>query len=245
MRSTSRVVGCSINTVTKLLEDAGRACIIFHDTAIRSVKARSVQCDEMWSFLYAKKKNVAGALNAPESAGDVWTWVAIDRDSKLIISWYVGDRGQDAANIFIHDLRGRLDGPTEIVTDAHAPYVKAIRRWFTDRQAYAQETKGGRRRISGLPDMERSTTSHVERHNLTMRMSMKRFARRANSFSKKLQNHKYALALYFVWYNFCRPHSTLGTTPAVAAGLVDKKYEMRHIIDMADGMIPKRLVAKT
>ena len=250
MRAASRITGVSINTVSKLLVDAGRACAEHHDRHVKDVQAERVQCDEIWSFAYAKDKNVAAAKAAPEGSGDVWTWTAIDSDSKLIVSWLVGDRDAPTAGHFALDLRERLAGRTQLTTDGLGAYREAIRQAFRGDVDFAQLVKlygssGDERRYSppvctgmaatvrsGDPDPEHISTSHVERHNLTMRMSMRRFTRLTNAFSKKIENHCHALALYFVYYNWCRRHKTHGQTPAQAAGLAEEAYDLEWIVEL-------------
>ena len=259
MRFISRTTGVSINTVTKLLVDAGGACADFHHNTVREVNSKRVQCDEIWSFCYAKKKTVEYAVSAPEGAGDVWTWTALDSDSKLIISYLVGGRDCGYALEFMDDVRSRLADRVQLTTDGHKAYLEAVEGAFGGDVDYVQLVKlygnapkdeqvryspaqcnGTRRRtVAGNPDMEHVSTSHVERHNLTMRMSMRRFTRLTNAFSKKIDNHIHALSLYFVYYNFCRIHKTLKVTPAMEAGLTDTLYDIDFIIDLIDAREPK------
>jgi IS1 family transposase len=252
MRSVTRITGVSINTVAKLLIDAGTACAAFHDASVRNVSSTAVQCDEIWSFSYAKQKNVKFAKAAPESAGDVWTWTAIDADSKLIVSWHVGDRSQHTGISFMGDLKARLANRVQLTTDGHKAYLKAVSVVDFDadyamlNKIFATDYAGAGRysppkcigavkqTIMGNPDPDLVNTSFAERQNLTMRMSMRRFTRLTNAFSKKFENHCHALALYFVFYNFCRVHKTLGATPAMAAGLVDKVLKMADVVAMID-----------
>jgi IS1 family transposase len=256
MRSVSRIADVSINTVTKLLVDAGTACAKYHDENVREVKAARIQCDEIWSFCYAKKKNVPTAKAAPEEAGDVWTWTAIDSDSKLIVSYLVGGRDSDYAIEFMDDVRARLADRVQLTTDGHKAYLEAVEGAFGGDVDYAQlvklygrSTEAAKGRYSpaectgaiktprsGNPDWGHISTSHVERQNLTMRMCMRRFTRLTNGFSKKLENHIHMLSLYFVHYNFCRIHKTLKVTPAMEAGLSDTAYNMEWIVGLIDAM---------
>ena len=258
MRSISRTIGVSINTVTKLLVNAGEASAEFHHKAVRHVEAKRVQCDEIWSFCYTKQKNVEIAKDAPEGAGDIWTWTALDPDSKLIISYLVGGRDSGYALEFLDDVKSRLANRVQLTTDGHKAYLEAIEDAFGSDVDYAQLVKlygpapdqehryspprcnGSRRRaITGNPDPEHVSTSHVERHNLTMRMSMRRFTRLTNAFSKKIDNHIHMLSLYFVHYNFCRIHKSLKVTPAMEAGLTDTLHDIDFIIDLIDARGPK------
>ena len=254
MRSISRTVGVSINTVTKLLVDAGLACAEFHDQAVRNVTASRIQCDEIWSFCYAKQKNVPSALAAPEGAGHVWTWTALDADSKMIVSYLVGGRDSGYALEFLEDVKARLANRVQLTTDGHRAYLEAMEDAFAGDVDYAQLVKiygdaprsdqtryspstctGSRRsKVSGNPDPDHISTSYVERQNLTMRMSMRRFTRLTNAFSKKIDNHIHMLSLYFVHYNFCRIHKTLKVTPAMEAGLTDTLHDVGFILDMIE-----------
>lgn len=260
MRSISRTVGISINTVTKLLVDAGEACAIYHDETVREVQAKRVQCDEIWSFVYSKQKNVAKAKAAPQEAGDAWTWTAIDADSKLIVSYLVGGRDAGYAHEFMDDVASRLANRVQLTTDGHKAYLDAVEGAFGADVDYAQlvkmygaspESAKGRyspaectgirkRRVTGSPDKGQVSTSYVERQNLTMRMSMRRFTRLTNGFSKKLDNHLHMLSLYFVHYNFCRQHKSLkGLSPAMAAGVSDTLHDVEWICDLIDARAPK------
>lgn len=252
MRSIARVCGVSINTVTKLLVDAGIVCAAFHDERVRNVKTTKVQCDEIWSFSYAKAKNVRFAKNAPEGAGDIWTWTGIDADSKLIVSWHVGDRSKHTGISFMGDLKARLANRVQLTTDGHKAYLTAVSEVDFDAdyamliKIFATDYEGAGRysppkcigavkqTIMGNPHPDHINTSFAERQNLTMRMSMRRFTRLTNAFSKKFENHCHALALYFYWYNFCRVHKTLGVTPAMAAGISDRIMRMADIIAVID-----------
>lgn len=251
MRSVSRVADVSINTVTKLLVDAGEACLTMHDELVRDVKATRVQCDEIWSFTYAKQKNVDAAEAAPEWAGDTWTWTAIEADTKLIVSYFVGDRSGQSAMALMDDLQSRLANRVQLTTDGHKAYLEAVEGAFGDDVDFAQLVKlygaapeafkgryspaeciGSKKiKVTGDPERKHVSTSYVERQNLTMRMSMRRFTRLTNGFSKKLDNHMHALALYFAFYNFCRIHKSLKVTPAMAAGITDKLWSLEDIAE--------------
>ena len=260
MRSISRVAGVSINTVSKLLVDAGEACAAYHDETVRDVPSRRVQCDEIWSFCYAKAKNVARAKAAPPGAGDVWTWTALDADSKLIVSYAIGDRSGETAMEFMDDLRPRLANRVQLTTDGHKAYLEAVEGAFGGAVDFAQlvklygpaQGKGSekryspaectgirKRKIEGNPDPADVSTSYVERQNLTMRMSMRRFTRLTNAFSKKLENHIHSLSLYFVHYNFVRVHKSLRISPAMAAGLSDTLHDMEWIVGLIEARAPK------
>ena len=255
MRSISRVADVSINTVSKLLVEAGEACLILHDETVRNVKAGRIQCDEIWSFCHAKAKNVATAKAAPEGAGDVWTWTAIDADTKLIVSYFVGDRSGESAMVLMDDLQARLANRVQLTTDGHKAYLEAVEGAFGSDVDFAQLVKlygptitapgryspaecTGIKKIrrEGNPDIAHVSTSYVERQNLTMRMSMRRFTRLTNGFSKKFDNHVHALALYFAFYNFCRIHKTLRMPPAMAAGITDTLWSLEDIVAKIDAM---------
>ena len=252
MRSISRVADVSINTVAKLLAEAGEACIAHHDESVRGVKAKRIQCDEIWSFIYAKKRNVETATAAPEGAGDAWTWTAIDADSKLIVSYLVAKRDAPSAHVFMQDVADRLANRVQLTTDALKSYLDAIEGAFGGDIDYAKLVKlygdapgGGRyspgictgavkKRVMGSPDEAHVSTSYVERQNLTMRMSMRRFTRLTNAFSKKHESHEHAIALYFTFYNFVRMHKTLKCSPAMAAGISKTLWSMEDIVALID-----------
>ena len=257
MRSISRVADVSINTVSKLLVEAGEACLAIHDEHVRGVKASRIQCDEIWSFVHAKQKNVAAAKAAPEGAGDVWTWTALDADSKLMVAYFVGDRGAESAMILMDDLAARLSNRVQLTTDGHKAYLEALEGAFGCDVDYAQLVKlygptisapgryspaeciGAKKvRREGNPDIAHVSTSHVERMNLSIRMQNRRFTRLTNGFSKKLDNHIHALALYFAFYNFCRIHKSLRVTPAMAAGITDRLWTLDDIVAKIDAMAP-------
>jgi len=253
MRSTSRLADVSINTVSKLLVDAGRVCAEFHDEKVRGVKARRVQVDEIWSFTYAKQKNVAGASKAPAAAGDTWTWTALDADSKLIVSWLVGGRDTDYAIAFMNDLRDRVSNRIQLTSDGHRPYLVAVEEAFGGdidyavlQKIYGQDANPEKRyspavclgskqeTVCGAPNPKHISTSYVERQNLTMRMHMRRFTRLTNAFSKKFENHMHMVALYTVFYNWTKIHKTLRTTPAMAAGLTERVWDMADVAAMIE-----------
>lgn len=248
LRATSRIAGVSINTVTKLLVDVGKACQQFHDETAVSIKSNRIQCDEIWSFVYAKQKNVPDGMEG--AAGDVWTWVALDADTKLVVSWLVADRDADSANVFMKDVAGRLANRVQLTTDGHRAYLNAVENAFEGRIDFAQlvklygnsgaETEKryspaeciGTKTVTvyGKPDEKHVSTSYVERQNLTMRMHMRRFTRLTNAFSKKVENHCYAIALHFVYYNFVKVHKTLRVTPAMEAGLFKRPMEIQDVV---------------
>ena len=259
MRSISRVCDVSINTVSKLLIDAGKACAAFHDDTVQGVKSRRVQVDEIWSFTAAKQKNVRMMKAPVDRAGDTWTWTAIDADHKLIISYLVGGRDSEYAMEFMDDLRSRLANRVQLTSDGHRAYLEAVEGAFGGDVDYAQLVKlygnapesmkgryspaeciGARKeRIEGNPDPKHVSTSFAERQNLTMRMQMRRFTRLTNAFSKKFENHMHMVALYTVWYNFVKMHKTLRMTPAMAAGVSDKLWSVADLAEMVDASAPK------
>ena len=261
MQSTARVCDVAFNSVVKLLEDAGRACEAFHDATVRNVTSKRVQCDEIWSFVYAKQRNVATAKAAPEGAGDIWTWTALDADSKLIISYQVGGRDGGYAHEFMQDVASRLANRVQLTTDGLRAYLDAVEDAFGSAIDYAMLVKiygetphpAGRyspaecigaeqRRVEGRPDPAHVSTSYIERQNLTMRMQMRRFTRLTNAFSKKAENHYHMVCLYTVWYNFVKMHKTLRCTPAMAAGLSPTLWTLDDIVKLIDARAeaPKR-----
>jgi IS1 family transposase len=252
MRSISRVVDVSINTVSALLVDAGNACAKHHDETVRGVHSKRIQADEIWSFCYAKAKNVATAKAAPEDAGDVWTWTALDADSKLIVSYLIGGRDAGYATEFMEDVASRVATRIQLTTDGHKPYLEAVEGAFGADIDYAMLVKhygdvpgAGRyspgvctgatqQRVEGRPEKAHVSTSYAERQNLTMRMHMRRFTRLTNAFSKKAENHGHMVALYTTWYNFVRQHKTLRCSPAMAAGLSKTLWSMEDVVALID-----------
>lgn len=262
MRAISRTVDVSINTVSKLLIDAGNACAAYHDEHVRGVRSKRVQCDEIWSFTYAKAKNVATAKSAPAEAGDTWTWTALDADTKLIVSWLVGGRDAEYANAFMLDVADRLANRVQLTTDGHIPYLEAVEGAFGADIDFAQLVKlygsppkeataearyspprcvGAKKDVfAGKPDKRHISTSYVERQNLTMRMHMRRFTRLTNAFSKKFENHVHMVALYTMWYNFVKQHKSLdGATPAMVSGVSKTLWGMSDIVTLIDAAAPK------
>jgi IS1 family transposase len=265
IRAISRITGASKNTIAKLLVDAGRASAAYQDRVLRNLPCKRVQVDEIWSFVYAKKMNLPSAKAAPVDAGDVWTWTAIDADTKLLASFYVSDRSYGAAREFIDDLAQRLASGIQLTSDGHRAYLQAVVDAFGTEIDYAVLVKrygkdGGstpERRYSpptcigiekdpilGSPDMKHISTSYVERANLTMRMNMRRFTRLTNGFSKKIENHACAVALHAMYYNFVRVHQTLKMTPAMAAGVTNRLWEMTDLVEMIEASVARRSVAR-
>jgi IS1 family transposase len=257
IRATVRMTGVAKNTVVKLLADVGAACAEYQDKTLRNLPCKRLQCDEIWSFVYAKEKNVRTAKAAPQGAGDAWTWTAIDADTKLIAGWIIGPRDGWVAYDFMNDLVGRLANRVQLTTDGHHAYLSAVDMAFGNDIDFAQlvkiygesRSKSPERRYSpanfcgtkvstviGDPDSKHISTSYVERQNLTMRMSMRRMTRLTNGFSKKLENLGHAVALHFMYYNFGRIHQTLRVTPAMAAGVSDHVWELTDIASLADAL---------
>jgi IS1 family transposase len=259
MRSIERIVGCSINTVDRLLRDAGEVVLAYHDEHVRGVKAQRVQCDEIWSFVHAKAKNAPKSSRAGDpTIGDCWTWTAIDADSKLLLSYLVGGRDAEFALMLMDDLRGRLANRVQLTTDGHRAYLQAVEEAFGADIDYAMlvklystgaattEDAAGRRyspaecigtrtdNIAGSPDPKHVSTSYAERANLTMRMAIRRFTRLTNAFSKKLENHCHMVALYALWYNFVRIHKTIRTSPAMAAGIESRLWSMEDVVRLIE-----------
>ena len=251
LRATSRMADVAYNTVLKMVSDAGEACSAYHDEHVRNLPCKRIQCDEIWSFTYAKAKNVAGAKAAVEGAGDTWTWTSLCADTKLICNWVVGGRDAEYAIALMDDLRSRLANRVQLTTDGHKAYLEAVEGAFGGDIDYAMlvklygESGEGQKRyspaecvgirktpIEGRPDKAHVSTSYVERQNLTMRMSMRRFTRLTNGFSKKLENHNHAVALHCMYYNFGRVHKTLRVTPAMEAGITDHAWTLEEIASL-------------
>jgi len=253
IRAISRMTGASKNTVVKLLEDAGKAFSDYQDRTLRGLTCKRVQVDEIWCFVYAKQKNVATAKAAPEGAGDIWTWTAIDADTKLIPSWYVGARDAYAAQAFIGDLASRVSNRMQLTSDGHKPYLEAVEQSLGADVDYAMLVKVygepvgavGRyspgecvsteqRRVEGRPDPAHVSTSYAERQNLSMRMGTRRFTRLTNAFSKKAVNHAHSVAIYFMHYNFVRLHTTIHCSPAMAAGVSQTLWELADMVKVLE-----------
>lgn len=262
INAASRIAGVSNNTVLKLLADAGEACAKYQDEAMRDLSCKRVECDEIWSFVGMKQKNVPDELEGVFGFGDVYTWTAIDADTKLIPCWHVGTRDADSAYAFIHDLASRLANRVQLTTDGHKAYIDAVDDAFgvdidfaqlikmygnlgqhkhdNHRYSPAEFTGSEKRRITGNPNIKDVSTSYVERQNLTMRMHMRRFTRLTNGFSKKLENHMHAISLYFMFYNFCKIHKALRVTPAMEAGISEKIWELSDIVALIPVEEPKK-----
>jgi len=250
IRGTVRLTGASKNTIVKLLVELGEACSAYQDKTIRGIRSKRVQCDEIWSFVGAKEKNTTAETKA-QGWGDVWTWTALDADSKLIITFCLGDRTLTTASGFMNDVAGRLANRVQLTTDGHKPYLAAVEDAFGGDVDYSMlvklygasgesETRYSPAKclgciptpVTGDPDPKHISTSYVERQNLTMRMSMRRFTRLTNGFSKKLENHAATVALYFMYYNFARVHQTLRVTPAMEAGIADHIWSIEEIVGL-------------
>lgn len=262
VNAACRITGFSKNTVLKLLADVGAACAAYQDRVMRNLPCKKLEADEVWSFVGMKEKNVPEELRGTLGYGDSYTWTAIDPETKLIPCWHVGTRSEKSAHAFIQDLASRLANRVQLTTDGYRPYLTAVNDAFGGDIDYAMlvkiysqgaKQKGGaehkyspgdcigaqKRKIAGHPDKKHISTSLVERQNLTMRMSIRRFTRLTNAFSKKLENHMHAVSLHFMAYNFCKIHSTIRVTPAMETGLTDHVWSMVEVVEMADTM-PKR-----
>jgi len=258
LRAASRLADVSLNTTMKLLVDAGAACSAYQDTVLRDLPCKRVQVDEIWSFVGAKEKNATEEQKG-DGYGDIWTWTAICADTKLVPSWLVGDRDTETATTFISDLAGRLAERVQLTSDGHRPYLEAVESAFGNDIDYAQLVKHygqtvegqkrysppecigvSRARVTGAPDPKHVSTSFVERQNLTMRMSIRRFTRLTNAFSKKVTNHAHAVSLHFMFYNFGRIHKTLRVTPAMAAGVSDHVWSLEEIAGLVPAPVAKK-----
>ena len=253
IRATARMTGVSKPTILKLIADLGPVCADYQDAALNNLGCRRLECDEIWQFVYAKQKNVEKATRAPQEAGDVWTWVAIDAESKLIPTWRIGPRDAGTAHAFMTDLAGRLTHRVQLTTDGLQSYVEAVEDAFGMDidyamliKVYGADSESERRYspvvcqsctvrpVMGDPDPKRISTSYIERQNLTMRMSMRRYTRLTNGFSKKLENHAAATAIHFMYYNFARIHRTIRMSPAMKAGVTDRLWSIRDIVGLLE-----------
>jgi IS1 family transposase len=254
IRATCRMTGVALNTVTKLLGDLGTVCSNYQNEVMQDLPCERVECDEIWSFCYSKQRNIPADKLGQFGYGDVWTWVAIDADTKLVPSYEIGSRDVNTAIAFMHDLAGRLSNRVQLTTDGHKPYLMAVEDAFEREVDYAQLIKiygqdpqpqrryspaiclgADARPVFGDPDPAKISTSYIERQNLTMRMGMRRFTRLTNGFSKKIENLAAAVSLHFMHYNFCRVHKSLnGQTPAMAAGLTDHVWKLHEVIALLD-----------
>jgi IS1 family transposase len=253
LRAITRLTGISRTTLQKLLEDAGQAFSEYQDRVLVNLPCKRIQVDEAWSFCYAKQKNIPTAKTAPEGAGDIWTWVGLDAETKLVASFYVGGRDSEAAMMFMDDLAKRLANRVQLTSDGHKPYLEAVEGAFggdidyaTLVKIYGAAPEGQRRyspavctgthkhRVEGNPDPKHVSTSFVERQNLNIRMGNRRMTRLTNAFSKKAENHAHMMAIYFMHYNFVRIHQTLKITPAMAAGVTKRLWEMGDIVEVLE-----------
>jgi IS1 family transposase len=251
LRATARITGVARMTIEKLLRDLGAACQRYQDEALRNLHCKRVQCDEIWSFCYAKAKNVPEGKRGQFGCGDIWTWTAICADTKLAVSWLVSTRDAGAAHDFMSDVASRLRHRIQLTTDAHRPYLEAVEDAFgadidyaTLQKIYGNDPEAEKRyspakclgcevkTVSGDPNPKHISTSYVERQNLTMRMHMRRFTRLTNAFSKKVENHALSVALHFMYYNFAKVHQTLRVTPAMEARLSDHVWSIEEIIGL-------------
>ena len=260
LRATARICDVSRNTVDKLLRDVGSACLDYQDKALRNLQCRRVECDEIWSFVFSENKNVPEGMQGQFGVGDVWTWVAICADSKVVPCWHVDSRDADAAKQFLDNLSQRMAHRIQLTTDGHKPYLEAVEGAFGADVDYAQLIKiyGGepaqddvryspadyvksrKEVVTGNPDKEKVSTSYMERQNLTMRMSMRRFTRLTNRFSKKMENHMHAISLHYMYYNFGRIHKTLRVTPAMEAGISDHVWSLEQIASLVPVEEPEK-----
>ncbi len=251
LRATARMCDVAFNTVLKFVPEIGDACDEYQDKVFHDLKCQRIQCDEIWSFCYAKEKNVPEEHRGEFGYGDIWTWVALDADTKLVPSFCVGNRDAKTAKIFMDDLASRLANRVQLTTDGYKIYLQLLKmplavtlimqcslRYMNRHPPMNSANitllmyRSGQKRISGNPEKKHISTSFVERQNLTMRMSMRRFTRLTNGFSKKVENHIHHLSLYYMYYNFCRVHKTLRVTPAMEAGLTDHVWSLEEIISL-------------
>jgi IS1 family transposase len=263
IRAIARMTGASKNTIVKLLEDAAEAFSAYQDYAFRDLRCRRLQLDEIWAFAYCKQRTVPFAKKAPETAGDIWTWVAIDLETKLVPSWRIGDRSGETATEFVCDLSRRLANRVQITSDGHRAYLEAVEAGFGADVDYAQLIKlygevphpAGRYSpaqiqgtktfcCAGKPDPKHISTSYVERHNLTIRMSNRRLTRLTNAFSKKVENHTYSMAIYFMNYNLVRIHQSLHITPAMAAGVTEKLWSLTDLARVIEDWEAEKVAAR-
>jgi len=253
INSTVRMTGISKPTILKLLVDLGKACKTFHDLEVRDLPSKRIQCDEVWAFCHCKQRNVKPELKGVFGVGDVWTWTALDADSKLMVAWAVGTRDGGYAAEFMNDVAARLSNRVQLTTDGHAAYLDAVSDAFGTNIDYAMLIKlygptvpgearyspaacigVAKRTVCGEPERRHISTSFVERSNLTVRMGMRRYTRLTNGFSKKVENHEHMTTIFFVYYNYCRIHQTLEMTPAMEAGLTDRLWEIEDIVGLID-----------
>ena len=258
VRATCRMTGAAKGTILKLLSDMGEACVAYHDAHVRGLQCKRVQCDEIWSFVGAKQKNVTTMEQSEAGMGDAWTWIALDADSKLVVSYLMGQRGPRWATAFMQDVASRIDSRIQITTDGHKAYAEAVEGAFGMDVDYAMLIKlygndsfdtrysqgeciGTQTAVlQGSPDPKHISTSFVERQNLTMRMSMRRFTRLTNGFSKKVENHMAAIALHYMHYNFCRVHKTLRVSPAMEAGIAHHVWTVEELVSLLPVEEPKK-----
>ncbi len=254
IRATVRMTGAAKGTILKLLAEVGAACAEYQNKTLVNLTSKRIQCDEIWSFCHAKEKNVPDEKKGVLGYGDVYTWTAIDADTKLMVSWLVGKRDSDYAKAFMLDVAARLKNRIQLTSDGHKPYLEAVEGAFGSEIDFAQLvkiygstgatlsnearysppkfTEAKKITVTGSPDRKHISTSHVERQNLTMRMSMRRFTRLTNAFSKKIENLEHAVALHFMYYNFCRVHQTLRVTPAMVAKVADHVWTIEEVLGL-------------
>ena len=256
IRSIERTLKISLNTIYRLHTEAGEVALAYHKKVAKNLNVRLVQCDEIWSFIYAKDRNLETATNAPNFAGSVWTWTAMDVDSRFMLTWEIGDRSTKMAHKVMRGLKKRLNGERiQLTTDGHKPYLRAVSKAFGDDIDYATLVKTFQsdgdptidaRTITGNPDPNHINTSYIERTNLALRMGNRRHGRKTNAFSKRIEFHKCSVSLYFLYYNFCKPHGSLGDmTPAQVIGIADKSYDLEWVVGLIDKRAPKPRRPKT